>query len=263
MNSPIQIELSNKTIAITGGYGHLGSAISKSLLAHGARVFVLGRSKSRFEEAFAFELSNIAKINFVEGDIAQEKSWNTALELIYASGYGLDVLINNASFKRSASPENTSLQDWNYSIDGVLGSVFKGIQAVSPYFKDQGNGKIINVSSIYAHVAPPFELYEFRPESISPPHYGASKAGLEQLTRYYAAYLGRAGITVNTVSPGPFPKNQVQENQSFIFELAQKTVLKRIGKPEELAGIFTFLSSDASNYITGQNFVVDGGWTIQ
>ncbi len=262
MKNPIQIELSNKIIAITGGYGHLGSAISRSLLAHGARVFVLGRSQQRFNQTFASELSQKAKIEFVECDIADEESWKIALQSIFASDIGLDVLINNASFKRSASPENTSVDDWNYSIDGVLGSVFKGIQNVFPYFQKQGYGKIINVSSIYAQVAPPLELYQLRPESISPPQYGAAKAAVEQLTRYYAAYLGNAGITVNTVSPGPFPKTEVQDNSKFIDELAQRTLLKRIGKPEELAGIFTFLSSDASNYITGQCFTVDGGWTV-
>ncbi len=263
MSSPIRIELSYKNIAITGGYGHLGTAISKSLLLHGARVFILGRSEDRFNEAFRQELEHGALLQFISCDISDELSWRNALEAIYQSGYTLDVLINNASYKKSASPEKTSISDWNYSVDGVLGSVFKGIQAVSPYFQAQGKGKIINVSSIYAQVAPPFDLYKIRPESISPPHYGAAKAAIEQLTRYYAAHLGKKGITVNSVVPGPFPKNQVQDNQEFINQLAQKTVLGRIGQPEELAGIFTFLSSEASNYITGQNFVVDGGWTIQ
>ena len=117
--------------------------------------------------------------------------------------------------------------------------------------------------AMYGIVAPDFSVYDESPRFLNPPHYGAAKAGVLQLTRYYASYLGKLNIQVNAVSPGPFPSNIVQENTTFIGQLAERTCLKRIGKPEELAGVFTFLSSDAANFITGQNFIVDGGWTTK
>ncbi|HKB44766.1 MAG TPA: SDR family oxidoreductase, partial [Chitinophagaceae bacterium] len=100
-------------------------------------------------------------------------------------------------------------------------------------------------------------------DSLNPPHYGAAKAGILQLTKYYASYLGSSGITVNCVTPGPFPSLEVQKNHKFIEKLSARTLLGRIGKPEDLAGAFVFLSSDAANFITGQNLVVDGGWTVK
>ena len=114
---------------------------------------------------------------------------------------------------------------------------------------------------MYGVVAPDFSVYDDSPQFFNPPHYGAAKAGLVQLTKYYASYLGKYNINVNAVSPGPFPHDSVQKDVGFIKRLESKTALKRIGKPSDLGGIFVFLCSDASNYITGQNLMVDGGWT--
>ena len=114
---------------------------------------------------------------------------------------------------------------------------------------------------MYGMVAPQFEVYEKHPQFLNPPHYGAAKAGVLQLGKYYASYLGTMNINVNTITPGPFPSDEVKENKSFVSALEQKTSLKRVGLPEDLAGAFVFLSSEASNYITGQNIIVDGGWT--
>ncbi|EAY31998.1 bacilysin biosynthesis oxidoreductase BacC [Microscilla marina ATCC 23134] len=127
-------------------------------------------------------------------------------------------------------------------------------------FKKQGQGKIINVSSMYGMVAPDFSVYQNN-DFLNPPHYGAAKAGVLQITRYFAAYLGKDNILVNAITPGAFPSPAVQENQEFINSLSSKSPLGRIGKPEELQGAFVFLASNASSFMTGQNIVVDGGWT--
>jgi gluconate 5-dehydrogenase len=97
---------------------------------------------------------------------------------------------------------------------------------------------------------------------LNPPHYGAAKAAVIQLTKYFAHYLGTSNIQVNTISPGAFPSGKVQEDSSFIRSLEKKTALKRIGRPPDLVGAFVFLSSGASDYVTGHNLVVDGGWTV-
>ena len=100
-------------------------------------------------------------------------------------------------------------------------------------------------------------------EFANPPHYGVAKAGIIQLTRYAAVHLAAQGIRVNSISPGPFPSKEVQKNTDFIETLSKNVPLGRIGKPEELLGSVIFLLSSASSYITGQNIIVDGGWTVK
>jgi gluconate 5-dehydrogenase len=114
---------------------------------------------------------------------------------------------------------------------------------------------------MYGMVAPDFTVYEDFPNFLNPPHYGAAKAGVIQMTKYFASYLAQYGILVNAVSPGAFPSKGVQEHTGFIAALNKKNPLKRIGQPDELKGVFVFLASNASTYVTGQNIAVDGGWT--
>lgn len=255
--------LKNKVIIITGGYGHLGKAITESLLYHEAIVYVLGRDEVKFNASFSDLSINTSNLHFVYADISQTDTIVNSFRTVFEKEGKIDVLLNNAFYSRGQSPELMSDDDWEYSIDGTLNSVFKSIRSIIPYFKDKNSGKIINVSSMYGVVAPQFEIYDDFPEYLNPPHYGAAKAGVIQLTRYYASYLGKFNIQVNAVTPGPFPSETIQKLSGFVDELKTKTSLKTIGKPEDLAGAFVFLASDASNFITGQNIVVDGGWTCK
>ncbi|AWA28649.1 gluconate 5-dehydrogenase [Flavobacterium magnum] len=248
--------LDGKTVVITGGYGYLGKAITESLRFHGATVYVLGRNQESFESTF----DDKQKLFFYQCDVSDTESIKNAFAEINAMA-PINVLINNAFFSKGQSPETMTDEDWATGIDGTLNSVFKCIREIIPYFKASGSGKIINVSSMYGMVAPQFEVYDDFPQFLNPPHYGAAKAGILQLTRYYATYLGKSNINVNAVTPGPFPSETVQKTEGFIKELEARTSLGRIGKPEDLAGAFVFLASGASNFITGQNIVVDGGWT--
>ena len=125
----------------------------------------------------------------------------------------------------------------------------------------------MNVATMYATVAPRPELYEGT-SSLNPPGYSASKAALVAFTRYTASFWGRAGVRANCLSPGPFSNtedsggaNSVSEDSEFVRRLKGYTVLHRIGRPIELCGALVFLASDASSYVTGQNLIVDGGWT--
>lgn len=259
MDNHYQLDVKNKVIAVTGGYGYLGKAIVKSLVAHGARVFVIGKSSDKFSSAFGASRD----ITFVEGDVSSSDSIKSTFAKITSLTEQIDVLVNNAFYTKGQSPEFLSDDDWNTGIDGTLGNVFRCIREIIPILKKQSRGKIISVSSMYGMVAPDFSLYDQSPEFLNPPHYGAAKAGVLQLTRYYASYLGKYGITVNAVTPGPFPSDEVQMDKQFIEQLRNKTALGRVGKPEDIAGAFVFLASDAANYITGQNIIVDGGWTAK
>jgi NAD(P)-dependent dehydrogenase (short-subunit alcohol dehydrogenase family) len=258
MSKVYKVELTGKNIAITGGYGYLGKAIVESLAAHGANVFVLGRKEQTFAQAF-----QSPAVHFVHCDVADSKSIQHAISQVGDRANSIDCIINNAFYSRGQSPTEMTDEDWAMGVDGTLNSVFRCIRAIIPFFKKQGSGKIINVSSMYGMVAPDFSVYDDSPSFLNPPHYGAAKAAVLQLTRYYASYLGKQGITVNAVTPGPFPSNEVMKDGDFVERLSAKTCLGRVGKPEDLAGVFVFLASDAANYITGQNFVVDGGWTAQ
>lgn len=252
-------DLKDKVVIVTGGYGHLGKAITESLVFHNAIVYVLGKDKVKFDESFK---SN-SNLHFVSCDIADSNNIGKSLEEVLTKEGRIDSVINNAFYCKSQSSEQLLNDEFAYCLDGTLSSVFRVIKALIPIFKKQQKGKIINVSSMYGVVAPQFEIYNEYPEYLNSSHYGAAKAGVIQLTKYYASYLGQHNIHVNCVTPGPFPNYKVQEKQDFVKLLEKRTCLGRIGTPEDLAGAFVFLVSDASNFITGQNIVVDGGWTIK
>jgi gluconate 5-dehydrogenase len=132
--------------------------------------------------------------------------------------------------------------------------------------KEQGGGSIINISTMYALVAPRPALYAGT-KFINPPGYSASKAALLSFTRYVASFWGTLGVRANAILPGPFSNtedvgaNAVAAEDPFLQRLKDYTCLGRIGKPIELAGALLFLASDASSFMTGQSIVVDGGWT--
>jgi len=232
-----------------------------NLSYHGATVYVLGRSEAKFMEKF--QQSNFDQIHFVFCDIKDGDSMLKAIESVLDKEKRIDAIINNAFYVEGNNPEELDNTQWNISIDGTLNTLFRSIRAIVPVFRKMKGGSIINVSSMYGLVAPDFDVYDGLSQLLSPPHYGAGKAGVIQLTKYYASYLGKEGIRVNCISPGPFPSYTVQQNKEFIKRLEKKTALHRIGLPEEIGGIFTFLVSDASSFVTGQNFIVDGGWTIK
>ncbi len=234
----------------------MGTAISEGLAEAGATVFVLGRSEEKFSKAF----EERAQLRFQYCDISDTQSIKSAFAAAQAAAGKLDVLVNSAVYSKGQAPENLTDEEWSSGIDGNLNSVYRCIREIIPYLKYKG-GRIINVSSMYGMVSPDFHIYKDSPAFLNPPHYGAAKAGVLQLTRYFACYLGKYGITVNTVTPGPFPGEAVQQDEPFMQHLKHKNPLGRIGKPDELKGAFVYLASDASSFMTGQNMVIDGGWT--
>ena len=256
-------DLSGKIAIVTGGYGHLGSVMVHSLASFGAKVIVAGRSQEKFEARFRdFKAGNVF---FKQCDILNAGTLASVFKNTSDEFGKIDVLINNATSAQGSSPDNMADDDWTYSMEAVLGSVHKAIREILPFMKKQHLGKIINISSMYGVVSPDFKLYEGDDceKYLNPPHYGAAKAAILQLTRYYASYLGKYNINVNAITPGPFPSVEVQKaNPEFIERLKAKNPLHKIGTPDDLAGVCVLLSSNASDFITGQNFVVDGGWTI-
>jgi len=261
-------DLSGKVILLTGGYGYLGAAAAESLAYHGGTVYILGRTESKFDKAFAKHPEVGKKLNFQHCDVSSTSSIKKAYDAVLSKEKGIDVLINNAFFlgsfyKDGLDPITITDKEWNTGLDGTLSSVFRCIREVIPFIEKSDSPRIINVASFFGVVAPDFDVYKEFPELLNPPHYGTAKAGVVQLSKYYASYLGERGITVNTVTPGPYPSGAVRENEKFVEMISKRTLLKRIGEPEDLAGAFVFLASNASGFMTGQNIIVDGGWTTK
>ena len=253
-------KLDKKVALITGGYGHLGKAMTRALADAGAITIVCGRDKNKFKTAFPD--SERMNIFFEEMDISNVDSIENALRKIFNNFKKVNILVNNAIYLKGINPETITNEEWKTSVDGALNSVFRCIKAAVPYMKRSKDASIINISSMYGIVSPDFRIYEETPELFSPPHYGAAKAGVIHLTKYYAAYLARHKIRVNCISPGPFPTTKTKKNRKFVKTLSDKTVIGRYGSPEELGGPLIFLASNASSFMTGHNMSVDGGWTI-
>ena len=251
-------DLTNKVAIVTGGYGHLGKSMCEALLDAGATVIVADLDEKRFKNVF----KGVKKIFFEKIDLVKTSMIKSCFENVYIKYGRIDVLINNGVYLLANEAEKMTDNEWENGIDGTLNSVFRCVREVIPYMKKNNNGRIINISSMYGIVAPDFRIYKNNENFTNPPNYGTAKAGVIQLTKYYAVHLAKYGINVNSISPGPFPSKQVQQSSSFIDSLKESNPLKRIGKPEDLKGVINLLSSNASSYITGQNIIVDGGWTI-
>lgn len=255
-------DLSGKTVLITGGAGHLGTAVSEALAAYGAELFIASRDKGKCENlADSLNQKYGGSCHGIAIDISSEKSVSYCVNEILNYSGKIDVVINNAAYSVTGFFEDLTEETWKRAIDGTINSTFRVCFAVIPHMVKAGKGSIINIASMYGLVSPNPDLYQGEVRFNNPACYGAGKAAVLQLTKYIAGYYGSKGIRCNSITPGPFPSKTVQKTQWFVDSLAKKTMLKRIGRPEDLAGAVLLLASDCSSYITGSNICVDGGWT--
>jgi NAD(P)-dependent dehydrogenase (short-subunit alcohol dehydrogenase family) len=241
--------LKDKIILITGGNGFLGKAILKDLCKKGAFCVSMDINHETNED-----LSNL------NCDITNEESINLAICQLIKKYGRIDGLVNNA-YPRTKDWgkkfEDIPLSSWRENVDWQLSSHFYVSQVVSSFMIKEKNGVIVNMASIYGVVGPDFSVYDGT-EMTMPAAYSAIKGGLINFTRYLASYLGKHKIRVNAVSPGGIFDNQ---NEIFVSQYERKTPLRRMGTPEDISPVVSFLLSDDARYITGQNIIVDGGWT--
>lgn len=266
--------LKNKVAIVTGAAGYLGSAFSESLLKAGAKVDLYGRGSKilNLHEILSDKYGN-ENVDYHDVDLHDDHRFKQALYDTIEKNKTVDILVNNAyEFSQrtgfndpSGKFENISKEQWMTSLTCGIYWPALATQIIAEKMKQQGNGSIINISSMYGLVSPDPNLYE-GVDTFNPPSYGAAKSALVQLTKYVAAFYGKYGVRCNSIAPGAFPNvdyNSYNAPDKKILErLIKKTCLRRYGRPEDLRGAIVFLSSDASSYITGQVLSVDGGWTI-
>ena len=250
--------IKNKVILITGATGYLGSKMTEHLHQSGAIVIVF--STSILKATKRCNDLQISSTQAYEVDVSSRNSISLAFKKVFNDFGRIDVLINNAYYGVNKKFDQYTTKDWNKSLEGTIVSIDFTTQEVIQYMKKNFKSSIINISSMYGMVSPNPDVYSHE-DMINPLSYGVGKAGIIQYTKYMAMKLAQYNINVNTVSYGPFPNIELVTDKDFLNKLSAKTFLKRIGKPEEVTSALFFLSLDESSYITGQNIIVDGGWT--
>jgi NAD(P)-dependent dehydrogenase (short-subunit alcohol dehydrogenase family) len=242
-------KLTEKIIVVTGGSGLLGQAILDKLRLEGATAINVD-----------LQIDNAADGSAFQCDITAEGSVKSCIEKIRSVHGRIDGLVNNAYPRTSdwgLKFENIPLESWKTNVDYQMNSYFFMSQQVLALMKEQGSGAVVNIASIYGIVGPDFSVYD-ETDMTMPAAYAAIKGGLINLTRYLASYYGPHGVRVNCVSPGGVFNHQPE---SFVTRYETKTPLRRMAQPADISPAVSFLLSDEAGYITGQNLVVDGGWT--
>ncbi len=241
--------LKDKIIIVTGGSGLIG----KELIAD------INRKGGKSINADIGVETNL-KSGTIRMDITNDQSIQTGIDQIIAEFGRIDGLVNNAYPRTKdwgTKFEDIEPASWRSNLDMQLNSYFVCCQKVLQVMAMQNYGSIVNIASIYGVVGNDFTLYE-EYGGTSPAAYSAIKGGLINFTRYLASYFGKKGIRVNCVSPGGIFDHQ---HPSFISRYEAKVPMRRLGNPDDIAPAVSFLLSDEAKYITGQNLIVDGGWT--
>jgi gluconate 5-dehydrogenase len=267
--------LEGKTAVLTGASGFLGRTFAETLLANGARVIVIGRSEKLLAQANTWSQTyGESRVRPYRIDMYDLAAFERVLDEIVSEEDSLRILVNNAhelgpqtGFNiPEGSLDEGSYDQWMRNLTGGVYWAALTTRKIGKAMQSAKHGSIVNISTMYALVAPSPRLYQGT-KFLNPPGYSASKAALLSFTRYVASFWGEHGIRANAILPGPFSNtddtgsNAMRDNDPFISRLEARTCLGRIGRPEELAGALLFLASDASSYMTGQALVVDGGWT--
>jgi NAD(P)-dependent dehydrogenase (short-subunit alcohol dehydrogenase family) len=258
------LRIDGRVAIVTGGAGHLGLALGEALSEFGAHVVVVDLAHANAEKrALALAAHGGVETMGLGVDLADPAQADTVVERTLRRFGRLDILVHNAALTGSGGlpgyavpfPDQT-LEAWDAALRINLSAAFLLARAARSALAASGHGVIVNIASIYGVLGPDLGLYEGTTMG-NPAAYGASKAGLLQLTRYLATALAPS-IRVNAISPGGLERGQPPEFQA---RYRARAPLGRMGREEDMKGAMIFLASDASAYVTGQNLMVDGGWS--
>ncbi len=252
-----RFNLDNKIILLTGGAGLYGRGLTADLAAAGATLVVASRDLGACRRVADDECQRGFTVHPASYDQGDEKSILALKDHILEKFGRIDGLVNN-SVARPMTGGSGDVTGWEQSLKINATGTYLMHQHFGESMAKSGGGSIVNIGSIYGMVGPSLSFYEETGMSSGAPDYYFNKAGMINLTRYYAANLGPRGVRVNCISPGGFSNNQPD---AFVSRYCESTFLGRMGNPGDLGGSVVFLLSDASNYITGINLPVDGGFT--
>lgn len=247
---------------ITGGAGHIGRAVARSLAMDGCHVAILDKNTQGARE-LAGELGAdfATRTLILDNDLGSKETFSNVAGQIAQNFDRLDFLVNNAAFYDDMPGwgvpyEEEGYDAWLEVMKVNLLAPFFLVQALTPLLRASPHASVVNVSSIYGVVGPDHNLYEGT-VMTNPAAYAASKGGLNQVTRWLSTVLA-PDVRVNTVTPGGVARGQ---NDNFIKRYNKRTPMQRMATEEDIASAITNLLSPRSSYITGHNMVVDGGWT--
>lgn len=259
-----KVRLGGRTAIITGATGHIGRLTARTFAELDCDLILTDRRHDLLADvAEGIEEEFEVNVEVIDSDLESDKDREKLIDKIQGRGRSLDILINNAAFVGddnlhgwTGSLEEQTIETWRRALEVNLTAVFHISKELSPLLSVSGKGSIVNVSSIYGLVGPDLSLYEGTSMG-SPAGYAASKGGLIQLTRWLSTVLA-PNVRVNCISPGG-----IERSQPTVFKdrYIQKTPLRRLGTEKDVIGSIVFLSGDLSEYVTGQNIVIDGGWT--
>jgi len=258
MANPKMFDLSGKVAVVTGGNGGIGRGIALGLAEAGASVAILARNDERNRDTLAELERSRVRAMALKLDVSQRKSLKPALEAIERKLGPIDILVNNAAFAILKGVLNHTEQDWDSVMETNLTSCFLLSKFAAASMIARKAGKIINVASVGGYKGTP--IY---------PSYGVSKGGLVQLTRCLAIELAPYNIQVNSLAPGWTTTDMtgwIRNDPQYAAvkeEMITRTPAGRFAQPSEMAGAAVFLASHASDFVTGADIIVDGGFFIR
>jgi 3-oxoacyl-[acyl-carrier protein] reductase len=247
--------LEGKSAIVTGGSLGIGAAVSMELAREGANVCLTYRKHEKEAQEYAEEIRKLGrKALAVKCDIAVFAEAEQVVKQALEAFGRIDILVNNAGMNWDAVSWKMTEEQWDRVIEVNLKGYFNFTRQVAPLFKEQKYGKIINVTSINGLRG-----------KFGQSNYSASKAGIIGFTKAVAKELGSFGVNVNAVAPGLIETPMLKESEARdkIVDMAMAEIaLKRVGQPEDLANVITFLASDKARHVTGEVIKVDGGQYI-
>lgn len=269
-----KFDLSGRVAVVTGGCGLLGSEFCRTLAEAGAAVAIVDLNAEKCALAAAALSKSGYQALGIQTDITDPQSVQAMVNQVVAAFGRLDILVNSAALDPKFDPdavakgiaagnfEEYPLDQWNAALNVNLTGTFLATQACVKQMVAQGKkGSIINICSTYGLNGPDQRIYRKQDGSqpaFKPVYYTVTKAGIVGFTKYLAAYYMQTEIRVNMLTPGGVFNNH---DDLFVKNYAAKTILGRMAHKDEMNGALLFLASDASTYMTGNNVIVDGGWT--
>jgi len=254
-----KFSLKGKVAIVTGGAGLYGRCIVEGLVEAGAYIYIASRNVKNCEKLAEELRSKGYGVSGAELDQTDTESIIRLKDRIIAEQGKIDILVNNAVLRPMKGPD-APIEEFDLSMKVNATGVVNITRIIAEEMKKRKAGVIINISSIYGVLGIDPYLYEGTDMGLGAPDYFFHRAGIINLTRYYASLLGQYNIRVNCISPGGLFNNQHPE---FLKRYNRKTCLGRMANTEDIKGVVVFLASDASSYITGENIMMDGGLSVK